>query len=34
MECRDCLRIFETIGAAFNAPIDTNVLLRLGRHHR
>lgn len=29
MECRDGLRIFETIGAAFNAPIDTNDLLRL-----
>ena len=29
MECWDGLRIFETIGAAFNAPIDTNVLLRL-----
>ena len=29
MECRDGLRVFETIGAAFNAPIDTNQLLRL-----
>lgn len=29
MECQECLGFFETIGNAFNSPIDTNDLLRL-----
>ncbi len=29
MQCSECLTIFETIGHAFNAPIDTGELLRL-----
>ena len=29
MKCSDCLRIFEKVGEAFNAPIDTDELLQL-----
>ncbi len=28
MECRECIRIFDTIGDGFNSPIDTPELLR------
>ncbi len=27
MECKDCLRVFEEIGSALNAPLDTDELL-------
>ena len=29
MDCQDCLSFFETVGNAFNSPIDTNELLQL-----
>ena len=27
MECNECMRIFSTIGEAFNSPIETRELL-------